>query len=59
MACSKPEPATLSFAEIIKGRDASVRVTHDHMIYAVDLVMVMTGYDRNYAAQVLFLMPNA
>lgn len=53
MSCSKHVPSNISFAEIIHGRDATVRVTHDHMIYAVDLVMVMTGYDRNYAAQVL------
>jgi hypothetical protein len=33
----------MSFAEIIQGRDATVRVTHDGMLYAVDLVMVMTG----------------
>jgi len=43
----------LSFAEIIKGRDSSVRVTQDHMIYAVDLVMVMTGKDRDHAGQAL------
>jgi hypothetical protein len=33
----------ISFAEIIHGRDANVRVTQDGLIYAVDLVMVMTG----------------
>lgn len=32
-----------SFAEIIQGRDATVRVTDDGLLYAVDLVMVMTG----------------
>jgi hypothetical protein len=32
-----------SFAEIIQGRDASVRVTDDGLLYAVDLVKVMTG----------------
>lgn len=32
-----------SFAEIIQGRDAVVRVTPDGLLYAVDLVMVMTG----------------
>jgi hypothetical protein len=43
---------TISFAEIVHGRDASVRVTDDKLLYAVDLVMVMTGKNRNYAGQV-------
>ena len=34
-------PKTLSFDEILPGN--SVRVSHDNMIYAVDLVMVITG----------------
>lgn len=33
----------MSFAEIVGGRDASVRLTEDKLIYAVDLVMVVTG----------------
>ena len=33
----------MSFAEVVQGRDASVRVTQDGYLYAVDLVMVMTG----------------
>ena len=33
-----------SFAEIIQGRDADVRVTEDGLFYAVDLVKVMTGF---------------
>ena len=52
MSCSKPIQA-LSFAEIIQGRDASVRVTHDGMIYAVDLVVVMTGLSRDDAGKTL------
>jgi hypothetical protein len=48
----------LSFAEIIKGRDSSVRVTDDGMLYAVDLVMVMTGKDRNNAGRVLRDLPD-
>ena len=47
MACSKPVPSAISFAEIVQGRDATVRVTPDRMIYAVDLVMVMTGKNCN------------
>ena len=40
---------TLSFDEIIPGN--SVRVTSDGMIYAVDLVMVITGKNRNDAGK--------
>jgi hypothetical protein len=36
----------------VRGR-ASVRVTDDGYLYAVDLAMVMTGADRNYASQVM------
>ena len=38
---------SISFAEIVKGRDSTVRVTVDGHIYAVDLVMVMTGKNIN------------
>ena len=37
----------------MKGRDATVRVTPDKLLYAVDLVMVMTNKDRDQAAMVL------
>ena len=47
----------ISFAEIVPGRDASVRVTVDGLIYAVDLVMAMTGKDRDQAGMVLRRMP--
>lgn len=53
-AVVKPEPKTISFAEIVHGRDASVRVTEDGYLYVVDLAMVVTGRDRDYAAQVFF-----
>jgi hypothetical protein len=43
----------ISFDEIVHGRDASVRVSQDGLIYAVDLVVVITGYDRNYSAKIL------
>jgi hypothetical protein len=43
---------TISFAEIVQGRDASVRMTDDHLLYAVDLAMVGTGKSRNYSGQV-------
>ncbi len=51
----KKEVQTISFGEIVRGRDASVRVTDDGYLYAVDLVMVMTGADRKYASQVIFV----
>jgi hypothetical protein len=46
-----------SFAEIIQGRDASVRVTEDGLLYAVDLVMVMTGKNRDDAGWSLRNIP--
>jgi len=41
----------ITFAEIVQGRNASVRITEDGMIYAVDLAMVVTGKDRNNAGR--------
>ena len=52
MAC----PKLLSFAELVQGRDAGVRVTDDGMLDVVDLVMVVTGKncnDSNEALRVL------
>ena len=54
MACSKLSQA-ISFSQIVKGRDATVRVTDDNMLYMVDMVMVAHGSGRRYAAQVPFL----
>lgn len=45
----------MSFADIVQGRDASVRVTNDKLIYAVDLIQVFTGKNINDAGQVLLL----
>ncbi len=42
----------MSFAEIIRGRDATVRVTQDGLLYAVDLVIVMKDKNKNYANEV-------
>ena len=44
---------SISFAEIVKGRDSTVRVTVDGLIYAVDLVMVMTGKSNNESNECL------
>lgn len=46
-----------SFAEIVQGRDASVRVTVDGLLYAVDLVMVVTGKNREDAAKAIRDLP--
>ena len=43
----------ISFAEIVQGRDFSVRVTDDGLLYAVDLVMVVTGKNRDDSAKSL------
>jgi hypothetical protein len=51
-AAKKGMPGTISFAEIVHGRDASVRVTEDKLLYVVDLAMVMNGKNRDYASQV-------
>ena len=52
MTCQKIT-STISFAEIVKGRDANVRMTNDRLLYAVDLAVVGTGKSRNYAGQVI------
>lgn len=46
-------PKSLSFAEIVQGRDSSVRITHDGLLYAVDLCMVVTGHNRDNAGKTL------
>ena len=50
--------ATISFSDIVKDREATVRITDDKMIYAVDLVMVVTGKDRNQAGYVIRNIPD-
>lgn len=45
--------STISFAEVIQGRRAVVPVTDDGFLHAVDLVVVMTGKDRDQAGNVL------
>jgi hypothetical protein len=55
MACSTSKPVateSISFAEIIKDRDSTVRMTPDRMLYAVELAMVETGKDKIYSGQV-------
>ena len=47
----------ISFAEIVQGRDSSVRVTDDGMIFAVDLIMVMSGKSREDSSKTLRDLP--
>ena len=47
----------ISFNEIIGGADSSVRVTEDGLLYAVDLVMVITGSSRDDAGQAIRRLP--
>ena len=44
---------SISFDSIVKGRPAGVRVTDDDLLYAVDLVMVMTGKNCNHSNECL------
>ena len=50
-------PNYISFEEIVQGRDASVRVTEDRMIYAVDLAIVVTGKSRDEAGMAIRRIP--
>ena len=45
--CPMSTGRTFSFADIVEGRDASVRVTDDNMLVAVDLGMVVSGEQRS------------
>lgn len=47
----------ISFDSIVEGRDASVRVTEDGMIYAIDLAMVVTGKNRDNAGMAIRRIP--
>jgi hypothetical protein len=47
-----------SFAEIASGRHSSVKVTDDGLLYAVDLVMAVTGKDRDMAGNVIRRLPD-
>ena len=54
MDAAELNPRTMiSFADVVEGRNAFVRVTADKMIYAVDLVMVVTGLSRDDSGKTL------
>ena len=50
---SMARPTHFSFAEVVQGRDANVRVTDDGLLYAVDLAMVVTGKNRDDSGKAL------
>ena len=50
---SSVQNLSISFAEIVKDRDSSVRVTGDGLLNAVDLAMVMTGKNCNHSNEIL------
>ena len=53
MSLSKAEISFVSFADIVKGRDANVR-TYNNEFCAVDISSVMSGKGINYAGEVCF-----
>jgi hypothetical protein len=58
MASVSAKPKLISFADIVHGREANVRVTDDGLIYAVDLVMVMTGLSRDDSGKTIRRLPD-
>ena len=54
---SAPDVKSISFDEIVQGRDASVRITEDGMICAIDLAMVVTGKDKKHAGEAIRRIP--
>jgi hypothetical protein len=42
-----------SFAEIVKGRNDSVYMTSDGFLHVIDLVMVITGHNRDTSGKIL------
>jgi hypothetical protein len=49
---------SISFKEIVQGRNTSVRVIGKRMLHAVDLVAAVTGKDRNDSGQILRRLKN-
>ena len=49
---------SISFDELVKGRNSTVRMSPDKLLYAVDLVMVVTGKNRDASARVIRDLPN-
>jgi hypothetical protein len=53
-----PMQRFFSFAEIVKGRDASVPVTDDGLLHAIPYVSVMTGKNRDDAGRAIRNLSN-
>ena len=49
---------SISFDELVKDRNSTVRMSPDKLLYAVDLVMVVTGKNRDDSAKVIRDLPN-
>ena len=49
---------SISFEELVKDRVSTVRVTADGLLYAVDIVVVVTGKNRDDSAKVIRDLPN-
>ena len=56
MSICKP---ALSFAQLVQGRDSSVRVIEDGLVDLVDLVMVVTGKNCNHSNELLRNIPHS
>jgi len=46
------QSSVISFSEVVKDRNANVRITSDGMVYAVDLTVVFTGKDPHQSNEV-------
>ena len=51
LTLADPRKNHISFAEIVKGRNADVKLTSDNLMYAVDLAKVMSGKNNNDAGK--------
>ena len=51
LTLADPQKNHISFAEIVKGRNADVKLTSDNLMYAVDLAKVMSGKNNNDAGK--------
>ena len=52
-----PTVQAITFEEVIKGRAATVRVTEDGMLWVIDLIMAITGKNRDDAGKALRRVP--
>ena len=52
-----PTVQAITFEEVIKGRATNVRVTEDGMLWVIDLIMAITGKNRDDAGKALRRVP--